>query len=139
MTNAQLADVRSMCAIGVRGQLGLDGQLPWEGNTGSEYVADVERFFACTRGHVIMAGPKTCRSIPAFAHEERTIVELRSGMVPEEMIARFPGRTIFIGGGPPVWDAYAHLIRHWDVTRLPYDGEADRWFDPAWLVTAASV
>ena len=29
--------------------------------------------------------------------------------------------------------AYAHLIRHWDVTRLPYDGEADRYFDPNWL------
>jgi dihydromethanopterin reductase len=38
-----------------------------------------------------------------------------------------------VGGGPPVWKAYAHLIRHWDVTRLPYDGEADRYFDPNWL------
>jgi dihydromethanopterin reductase len=35
-----------------------------------------------------------------------------------------------------VWDVYAPLIRHWDITRLPYDGEADRWFDPKWLVAA---
>ena len=21
----------------------------------------------------------------------------------------------------------------WDITRLPYDGEADRYFDPNWL------
>lgn len=127
------ADVRSMCAIGLRGQLGLGGIMPWEGAKGPEYIADVKRFWEQTRGNVIMAGPITYRSIPAFAHEERTIVELRSHMVPEEMIARFPGRVIFIGGGPPVWDAYAHLIRHWDITRLPYDGEADRWFNPAWL------
>jgi dihydromethanopterin reductase len=33
-----------------------------------------------------------------------------------------------------VWDVYARYIQHWDITRLPYDGEADRWFDPAWLV-----
>jgi dihydromethanopterin reductase len=29
---------------------------------------------------------------------------------------------------------YAKYIRHWDITRLPYDGEADRWFNPTWLV-----
>jgi dihydromethanopterin reductase len=139
MADARAPDVRSICAIGQSGQLGLNGLLPWEGNKGPEFVADVERFFRETRGHVIMAGPQTYRSIPAFAHAERTIIELRSHMVPEEMVARFPGRVVFIGGGPPVWDAYAHLIRHWDVTRLPYDGEADRWFNPAWLVAADSV
>ncbi len=139
MPDARGPDVRSMCAIGQRGQLGLNGLLPWEGNKAPEYVADVKRFFERTRGHVIMAGPQTCRSFPAFAHEERTIVELRSHMVPEEMIARFCDRVVFIGGGPPVWDAYAHLIRHWDVTRLSYNGEADRWFNPAWLLAAQSV
>ena len=122
-----------MCAIGRRGQLGLDGRLPWEGATESEYRADVERFWAKTRGHVIVAGPATFRSIPAFAHEERTIVELRSSMTPEDVLVSFPARTVFVGGGPPVWAAWARHIRHWDVTRLPYDGPADRWFDPAWL------
>jgi hypothetical protein len=28
----------------------------------------------------------------------------------------------------------APFIRHWDINRLAYDGDADRWFDPAWLV-----
>ena len=132
-----MADVRAMCAIGRRGQLGLRGQMPWEGNRGAEYVRDVERFFEVTRGHVLMAGPRTCASIPGFAREYLTIVELRSGMDPDATIARFPGRVVYIGGGPPVWAAYARLIQHWDITRLPYDGEADRWFDPAWLVEGA--
>ncbi|HET6467171.1 MAG TPA: dihydrofolate reductase [Geminicoccaceae bacterium] len=129
-----MADVRSMCAIGRRGQLGLEGRLPWEGAPGREFREDVERFWEMTRGHVLVAGPATTRSIPAFAHEERTIVEIRSGDVPAEVLARFPGRVVFIGGGPAVWTAYAPFIRHWDITRLPYDGPADRWFDPAWLV-----
>ena len=52
-------DVRSMCAIGARGQLGLNGMLPWEGDCRPEFVADVARFFDMTRGHVLIAGPKT--------------------------------------------------------------------------------
>jgi dihydromethanopterin reductase len=133
------ADVRSMCAIGLSGQLGLRGQLPWEGDRRPEFTADVERFFETTRGHVLLAGPRTVAAIPAFALADRTVVAIRSGDDPERTIARFPGRVIYIGGGPPVWTAYARFIRHWDITRLPYDGEADRWFDPAWLLTGAQV
>jgi dihydromethanopterin reductase len=129
--------VRAMCAIGERGQLGLHGRLPWEGHQGREFVADVERFFSVTEGHVIAAGPTTTDSIPDFARTTRTVFTIRSHMTPAEVIGRFPDRVIFIGGGPPVWTAFAHLIEHWDITRLPYDGEADRWFDPAWLVQSA--
>ena len=128
-----MPDIRTICAIGQRGQLGLKGRLPWEGNQGREYREDVRRFWDLTRGHVLIAGPATIASIPAFAYRERTICEIRSHMAPDEVIARFPDRVIFVGGGVPVWTAYAHLIRHWDISRLPYDGEADRFFDPAWL------
>jgi dihydromethanopterin reductase len=126
-------DVRTICAIGRNGQLGLQGRLPWEGNPGRAYREDVRRFWDLTRGHVLVAGPVTVASIPAFAYRERTIVEIRSHMAPQEVLVRFPGRVVFIGGGNAVWTAYARLIRHWDITRLPYDGEADRYFDPAWL------
>ena len=129
-----MTDIRAMCAIGLRGQLGLKGRLPWEGAKGEEFIGDVQRFWEATRGHVLIAGPTTTGSIPPFAHKDRTIVAIRSHMAPEEVLARFPGRVVYVGGGPSVWTAYARFIRHWDVTRLPYDGEADRWFDPAWLV-----
>jgi dihydromethanopterin reductase len=129
--------VRSMCAIGQSGQLGLGGHLPWEGDKRPEFVADVARFWAMTEGHVIAAGPKTVASIPAFARESRTVFEIRSHMKPEEVVERFRDRVVFIGGGPALWASYAHLIQVWDITRLPYDGEADRWFDPAWLLTGA--
>lgn len=131
--------VRSMCAIGQRGQLGLNGRLPWEGETGPEYVADVARFFDETKGHVLIAGPTTIASVPDFAYETRTIVAIRSHMKPEDVLASFAGRVIFVGGGPDVWAAYAPFIQHWDITRLPYDGPADRWFDPAWLVASGSA
>lgn len=132
-------DVRAICAIGRRGQLGLNGRLPWEGWRGREYVADVERFFEITRGHVLLAGPRTIASVPEFAHRDREWVVIRSSERPEDVLNRYRGRVVYIGGGPPVWDAYAHFIRHWDVTRLPYDGEADRWFKPEWLLGGASI
>jgi dihydromethanopterin reductase len=134
-----MADVRSMIAIGQRGQMGLNGRLPWEGNRDRAYRADVERFFEMTVGHVLIAGPRTIASVPEWMYATRTIVEIRSSMDPAEVIARFPERVVYVGGGPPVWDAYARFIRHWDINRLPYDGEADRWFNPAWLTVAQAA
>lgn len=131
---AAMPHVRAMCAIGRRGQLGLDGRMPWEGQQGPEYVADVQRFWAATHGHVLLVGPRTKASIPASAYRERTIVEIHKDDEPAGVLARYPDRVVYVGGGPAVWAAYARLIQHWDVTRLPYDGEADRWLDPAWLV-----
>ena len=86
-----------MCAIGRRGQLGHNGRLPWEGAKGAGYFTDVQRFFELTRGHVLMAGPQTIALVPAFAYDDRTIVEIRSSMAPNDAIARFPDRVIFIG------------------------------------------
>jgi hypothetical protein len=37
-----------------------------------------QRFFEVTRGHLIIAGPRTIVSIPAFANEDRTSCEIRS-------------------------------------------------------------
>ena len=55
-----------------------------------EYLADVARFFEVTRGHVIIAGPRTIASIPAFAYEDRTICEIRSGSIPKRCSPGFP-------------------------------------------------
>lgn len=129
-----MADVRAICAIGRRGQIGLGGELPWEGNPGRDFVADAERFFEVTRGHVMLAGPRTIDSLPDFLRHDRTLCTVRSKDDPAAVLARFPDRVVYVAGGPAVWAAYAGLIRHWDINRLPYDGPADRWFDPAWLL-----
>lgn len=130
-----MAEVRAMCAIGQHGQLGLNGRMPWEGAAEPEYVADVQRFWEQTAGHVLLAGPRTRNSIPGFAYRTRTIVEIRSSMAPADVLGRFADRVVYVGGGPAVWRAYASFIQRWDIARLPYDGEADRFFDPAWLVS----
>ncbi|WP_271898321.1 diacylglycerol kinase [Candidatus Phyllobacterium onerii] len=128
------AVVRVVCAIGQAEQLGLRAVVPWEGDRSPEFVADVARFFDITRGHVLLAGPKTIASVPDFARADRELVVVRSSMDPEDTLRRFAGRVVFIGGGPPVWDAYARFVSHWDVTRLPYDGPAGR---PDYRVSAS--
>jgi dihydromethanopterin reductase len=125
--------LRVICAVGQSGQMGLKGHLPWEGDRSPEYKADVARFFEITRGQVLAAGPKTITSVPELARSDRDLFVLRSSMGPEELFKRFAGRIVFIGGGPSVWDVYAPFVSHWDITRLPYDGPADRWFNPRWL------
>ncbi|NML18310.1 dihydrofolate reductase [Azohydromonas caseinilytica] len=132
-------DVRAICAIGLRGQLGLHGRMPWEGERGRVFREDVARFFEITRGHVLLAGPRTIASVPEFARQDRTVAVIRSSERPEEVLARYAGRVVFIGGGPAVWEVYAPHIRHWDINRLPYDGDADRWFDPQWLVKGGAA
>ncbi len=103
-----MPDIRAMCAIGRRGQLGLSGRMPWENAKGPEYTADVHRFFDLTRGQVILLGPRTYRSVPTFAHEDRTVVAIRSTEQPADVISRYPDRVIYIGGGPPVWTLMPH-------------------------------
>ncbi|KAA0971738.1 diacylglycerol kinase [Aureimonas fodinaquatilis] len=133
-----MADVRVICAIGQSGQLGLDGQLPWEGARERAFVEDVERFFEITQGHVLIAGPKTTASFPDFVRRTRTIVEIRRSDDPQNILARFADRVVYVGGGPAVWDVYAPFVRHWDINRMPYDGPADRWFKPEWLVAVGA-
>ena len=132
------ASIRCMCAIGRSGQLGLNGHLPWEGNRERLYVEDVERFFETTRGLVLVAGPVTIGAVPDWARRHLTCVAVHRNEEPEAVLSRFPGRIVYIGGGPALWDVYARFIEHWDINRLPYDGPADRWFNPAWLTAGGT-
>ena len=50
---------------------------------------------------------------------DRDVFEGHASDRPDEVLARFLGRVVFIGGGPPVLAAYAPFVRHWDINRLP--------------------
>ena len=93
--------VRVICAIGQSGQLGLKGVLPWEGNREPEFIADVARFFDVTRGHVLLAGPRTIASVPEFARRDRTLAVLRSNMDPEQTLRQYAGRVVTSAAGHP--------------------------------------
>src|SRR5262245_53784548 len=108
----KVTDIRAVIAVGLCGQFGLHGHLPWEFNRSREYVADVERFFELTRRHVVNMGHRTFSSVPDFALQDRDSFEIHASDTPEDVLARFPSRVVFLGGGPPVYAAYAPFIRH---------------------------
>ena len=90
-----MVEVRVICAIGKHGQLGLNGRLPWEGRGNSIFRDDIQRFFALTRGHVLIAGPRTISSLPDWARSERTFLEIRSADEPDAILKSLsrPGRV----------------------------------------------
>jgi len=100
-----VSDVRAIVAIGRRGQLGLAGRMPWEGAKGEAYVADVQRFFDVTRGHVLVAGPRTIASVPRFAYADRTIEVIRSATVNAAKVVKQEGKLGVVEAG-----AHADLI-----------------------------
>ncbi len=53
---------------------------------------------------------------------------------PAEVLARFPDRVCLCGGRTGRVGAMPASSGTGDITRLPYDGPADRWFDPAWVL-----
>ena len=124
-----MADVRAMCAIGLSGQLGLNGRLPWEGNPDREFRADVARFFDTTRGHVLLAGPRTIASVPPWAREDRTVAVIRSGTPPEE--ARQFHNALLENGVRSVLVTYpeeGHGVRKFP-TLFDYAARVVGWFE----------
>ena len=120
---ARAMDARAMCAIGKRGQLGWP-PAALGGETGPEF-APVAHTRPCPPGrpgHVRSSPPSPRLSVTSSSCTRtytRAAVRLH------------PGRIVFIGGGPPVLAALCPSDPSPDITRLPYDGPADRWFDPA--------
>jgi dihydrofolate reductase len=128
-----MPDVRLIAAIGVRGQLGLDGVLPW----GSD-IGDLPWFRKQTMGGVVILGSRTYREVGPL--QGRIPFIFKRDLGPTNVIARcvdlWPGRTIWIAGGAKTYAAFAALCTRFVITRIAYDGPADTWFDPAWLMAA---
>jgi len=102
-------------------------------------VADVARFFDMTRGHVLMAGPRTIGAVPQFARADRTLVTLRSGDDPQAMLDRFPGRVVYIGVVRRCGTSTPASSATGTSLGCRTTGPADRWFDPRWLLTGVQV
>lgn len=127
-----MSDIRMIAAIGKRGQLGLDGRLPW-----SNEVGDLPWFKEQTVGHIVIIGSKTISPISLLGH---AIWAWRRDEEPQTVIdacAKTSGqRIIWIAGGARTYAAFAPYCTKFIITRVDYDGPADSWFDPAWLAAS---
>lgn len=102
-----------IAACGPRGELGLQGQLPWH------QPADLAFFKKVTRGGVVICGSRTFASLPGLLPGRRHIVVSRGSVVVPEGVAcvlsweqlrqqlhNWGATEAFLIGG-------AELYRHW--------------------------
>lgn len=118
----------AIAAIGVRGQLGLNGRLPWHDKT------DLEWFRWMTCGHEVVVGRNTELTLPPLIG--RTILKAEQFATPEDLRAyvRSAPQNVYLIGGAKTFDRFACVVDRWHVNKINYDGPADAWFNPMWLV-----
>lgn len=135
-----MADIRLIATVGKRGQIGLDGGLPW----GDAFPEDRKRFAELTTGGILIAGARTgARLVHIDGTFGRTLLidagTLRDspglGEAPDAIAARLCGhgpRTIWIIGGAATYRRWLPYVTECVIRRLDYDGPADTWMPPLW-------
>lgn len=120
--------VNLIAAVGKRGQMGLNGEMPW----GLTQKDDLKWFLRTTKGHVLIAGSRTARTLPSPLGFERDLYVWHRGTDPAHMIEtirrEIPGKDIFIVGGARTYKAFLPLVERLLIGRVDYDGPADTWF-----------
>ncbi|WP_298962531.1 dihydrofolate reductase [uncultured Methylobacterium sp.] len=119
-----------IAAIGQQGQLGRHGKLPWQGLPHRIYAEDLSRFREITAGAAVVVGHHTW---PSVRHLDGTngrsfvndCLRRSPGELAEAIVRRLRKDRIFIAGGAKTYGRWMHLIDDFDVTRLPYNGEAN--------------
>ena len=142
--------VNAIVAIGARGEVGNNGLIPWA-NT-PELAECMKRdlgwFAHMTSDSVLVVGYRTYQEMLAmgFQNKERRVhvwpgkdrSPLGPGRFLEELHKANPGKNIWICGGGKTFDAFAFFIDRWHISRIPYTGPADVFFDQQWLIGRTS-
>lgn len=125
-----MIDVRLIAAVGRRGQLGLDGRLPWHD------PEDLRWFREQTMGGVVVLGGRTWAAMPYLPG--RQVVRDLSYVAPQDFVHNIaywqPEKTIWIAGGAKTYARWltSGLVRRAVITFIDYDGPADTWMPPIW-------
>lgn len=111
----------AIAAIGVRGQLMPPADTPW--------------FREMTWGKVVIAGGASVASIPPLPG--RSLVQAKPFHSPEvlrDYVRHTATENIFLIGGAETFAKFARVVDRWYIDKTGYDGPADSWFNPMWLV-----
>lgn len=134
--------VHLIAAVGMSGQIGLNGKLPWQDDPAhKQWMAqDLAMFAAMTAGGCLIMSPKTIASLPStWEPGTRTVFAYSRhspnwGGKPRRLIEYIeetrPGVSIWICGGAKVYEHFMPFVDVSHISHSPYDGPADRWMPP---------
>lgn len=134
----QSTGIHLIAAVGLSGQIGLDGKVPWHGKPEfAEHTRrDLAEFARLTADGVLVMGSTTWPASQKFNRGNRHIVvwrreHWRSPVVMLEAIqASYPTRDIWICGGQKVYELFIPFVDWHHISVIPYDGPADRFLPP---------
>lgn len=119
--------IEAIVAIGNQGQIGLNGELPWYD------PEDLKWFREMTMGKTCIVGYNTAQTLPELPGR-RVICDSNA---PCEIIiksSQLHSEQVIIIGGAKTYQRWAPYITRWYIGRIDYDGPADSWFDPSWVL-----
>ena len=126
-------DIRLIAAVGRRGQLGLNGTIPWK------EPADLKWFMTLTEGCVVILGNRTASVIGEL---KGRYIYRWYGDNPKKTIEKiehlWPHLPIWIAGGAYTYKAFMPHVKRAIITRVDYDGPADVWMEPLWTINTES-
>lgn len=117
--------VNLIAAVGKRGQLGLDGNLPWRDSE------DLAWFRSLTQWGLIVVGRNTYESV---AHLQgslgRLVIVPDRDTTREDLIRAASSHgcsSVWIAGGAQVFKSFTPIVDRFYISRVDYDGPADVW------------
>lgn len=117
--------VNLIAAVGLSGQIGLNGKLPWYNKEDLKWFKDM------TMNGIVIVGHKTYQELPELPG--RTVIVDRRDELPADMLSNiaddeeFQGKEIWIAGGAKTYSKWLPFIERFFISRINYDGPADTY------------
>lgn len=117
--------VNLIAAVGLSGQIGLNGKLPWYNKEDLKWFKDM------TMNGIVIVGHKTYQELPELPG--RTVIVDRRDELPADMLANIAenedvaGKEIWIAGGAKTYSKWLPFIERFFISRINYDGPADTY------------
>jgi len=139
-------EIRAIAAMGLNGELGLNGHLPWK------HPEDLELFKAHTQGSIMIMGAQTWRSLPkplalrdhwilstgpresdlakaqTCAQKERIRFFATKDAVLSALREEPDSRSVFVIGGAQIYKLFEQECSEWIITHFQSSFKADCFF-----------
>ncbi|MGZ8364781.1 MAG: dihydrofolate reductase [Nitrospira sp.] len=123
-----MGSVYLIAAVGLRGQVGLNGDMPW----GRTMKDDLRWFRETTKNSILITGSATAKTLPCPIGHGRTVYVWHRDVNPKELLdflrAVHPDKDIYVIGGVRTWQAFWPWTKLALISHVEYDGPADTWF-----------